>query len=277
RIAMLLVYYGAPGLAGEEWSAGQLRFRTELPAYWDQLDSLAAELDPATQSLGVVAHSIRAVGLEDLAALHEGARARGFVFHMHVEEQKKEIADCRARHGRTPMGVLLSELALDDRFTAVHCTHTDPEGMAAFVDAGANVCICPLTEANLGDGIADVPGIRGDGGSICLGSDSNARISMLEEARWLEYVQRVSREERGVCLDESGELGPELMTIATKNGARSLGLAAGAIETDALADLVAIDLDAPSLAGADNALANALMLGARDDVVAEVCVGGRWL
>jgi len=278
RLVLLAAYYRTGGI-GAELAGGQRRFATRsLDEYWRHLDDIARRLDPATQTLGAVAHSIRAVPAGDLVDLHAESVRRGLVFHMHVEEQPAEIEACLAAHGRRPMALLNERLAIDDRFCAVHCTHTDPQDMATFLGHGGRVCLCPLTEANLGDGIADVPGIRAAGGAICLGTDSNARIDFNEEARWLEYVQRLATETRGVCVDGSGSCAAALLECATVHGADALGIDAGEIRVGAWADLIAIDLGAPALAGADgDHLLTAFLLGGGGDQVAATCVGGRWV
>jgi formimidoylglutamate deiminase len=278
RLALLEVYY-ATGAIGRPLAGSQRRFAcASVDEYWRQLDRLQGLLDPRTQSLGVVAHSIRAATLDDVAALYAGACERGLPFHMHVEEQRQEVASAVEAYGRRPMGLLNARLAISPRFTAIHCTHTEPADLARFLKAGGRVCLCPLTEANLGDGIADLPAILAAGGEICLGSDTNDRIAMTEEMRWLEYVQRLARERRGVGLDGEGVVGRRLLEASTAGGAAALGIAAGAIEAGRWADFVALDLDAPSLRGADaDSLLDAFVFGGRDDAVAEVCVGGRWL
>ncbi len=277
RLVLLVAFYRTGGI-DRPLSRPQRRFRVDsCDAYWAQIDRLKERIDPATQSLGVVAHSIRAADIDDIAALHAEAERRGLVFHMHVEEQPREIEECLARYGRTPMALLNERLEITPRFTAVHCTHTAAADMVEFLDAGGTVCLCPLTEANLGDGLADVPFIRGRGGRICLGTDSNARISMLEEMRWLEYGQRLRTRSRGVVIDGAGRVGAALWPAATIDGAHALGVRTGAIRRGYQADLIAIDLDHPSLAGGtDETLMDTLILGAADDVIVGTCVGGRW-
>jgi formimidoylglutamate deiminase len=277
RIVLLSTHYRTGGI-GKELSGGQLRFRTEsLAEYWGQMERLESLIEPATQSLGVAAHSMRAVPVEEVAALHAEATRRGLVFHMHLEEQPAEIEASLEHYGKRPMDLVNEHLRVHDRTTMVHCTHTSPDDLARFLEAGGAVCICPLTEANLGDGLADVPLMLERGGSICLGTDSNARISMLEEMRLLEYGQRLRTRSRGVCRDGRGAVAPVLWTCATLNGARSLGIDAGLIEPGRLADFVAVDLDHPSLSGWDDeSLLAALVLGAPDGVVAATCVGGAW-
>ncbi len=278
RIVLLNAYYATGGI-GEPLEGAQRRFGSaSLDAFWLQMDRLERLIDHQTQSLGVVAHSIRAADVEDIAALHEEAQRRELVFHMHVEEQRKEIADCVDHCGKRPMQLLNERLQIDDRFTAVHCTHTDAGDMTSYLKAGGNVCMCPLTEANLGDGIADVPEILKHNGRICLGTDSNARISFTEEMRWLEYVQRLARERRGVCTDESGSCASALWQMATTNGAHALGIKTGRVEVGYAADFVAIDLNHPSLEGWSNdTLLDALVFGSSNEAIAATCVNGRWI
>lgn len=282
RLVLLEAYYAAAG-PGRPPEGAQRRFRSpSIEAYWRQMDRLASLLDPARQSLGVVAHSLRAASPDEVAALHEEAVRRDLPFHLHLEEQVREIEECRAAYGLRPMEILLDRVEVSPRLTAVHCTHTDPADMARFGAAGGNVCLCPLTEANLGDGIADLPGIRAAGAGVCLGTDSNARISMLEEARWLELVQRLARERRGVLreagsADGSGRVATVLLDAATTCGARALGLEAGAIHPGAWADFVALDLATPELAGwSEETLLESIFLGAGNRAITATCVGGDW-
>ena len=277
RIVLLNAYYRAGGFDSPLQGAQQ-RFRTaSCDEYWAQMDRLGGLLDRSTQTLGVAAHSIRAVCLDDLAALHGEARQRELVFHMHVEEQPAEIEACVAAYGDRPMAVLNQRLDIDDRFCAVHCTHTAPEDMAGFLAAGGSVCICPLTEANLGDGIPDGRKIGGGGAwGVSLGTDSNLRISFVEEMRLLEYAQRLGRESRGVFVDAAGRCAAALWQAATVNGARALGVNAGALQPGAAADLIVLDLAAPSLAGwTPETLLESFVFGSGAEAIAEVWVGGR--
>jgi formimidoylglutamate deiminase len=277
RLVLLNTYYRTGGI-GQPLAGGQRRFATPSPAgYWEQMDRLAGQLRSPLQSLGAVVHSIRAASLEDLVALHEEAERRGLVFHMHVEEQRKEIADCLAAYGQTPLALVNERLAVSERFTAIHCTHSAPLDMDRFGAAGGNVCLCPLTEANLGDGIADVAQMRAAGAGLALGSDSNVRLSWLEEMRWLEFAQRLGNESRGLLRDENGEVGRTAFRAATEGGARALGLPVGRIAAGCWADFAAIDLAAPALAGwSEETLLDALIFGGGGEAIAATAVGGVW-
>lgn len=264
RIALLLTYYKTGGI-GQPLSPAQKRFETRSVAeLFDLVDSL--KLDPRTQSIGVAAHSIRGVPLEDLEPLYSEARRRGMQMHMHVEEQRKEIEDCLRAYGKRPMQLLNERLPSCEGLTAVHATHTQPDDLARFLDRGGSVCITPLTEANLGDGIPDVAPLLAHPDRLSLGTDSNARISLIEEMRWLEYAQRLKSESRGVFRDEQGRNAPHLLHYATIGGARSLGVNAGRIEAGACADFVAVD--ATSL--------ESLIFGSGDRAILATCVAGSW-
>ncbi|MBG80561.1 MAG: formimidoylglutamate deiminase [Phycisphaerae bacterium] len=276
RLVLLQAYYVTGGI-DQRLGAAQQRFNGQnLEAYWSNMDRLQGMVDGRMQRLGVVGHSIRAVPVEQLVLLHQESQSRDMVFHMHVEEQPAEIEACQQTYGLTPTGVLLDRLSLDSRFTAVHDTHTDSSDMARYLQTGARVCLCPLTEANLGDGLADVPGILAQGGRICLGSDSNARISMLEEMRLVEYGQRLKLQKRGACRDEDGRIDRVLLDMATRHGAESLGIKAGSVAVDHEADFVLIDLESPTLQDCrDEDLAAAMMLGASEECIAGTMVAGR--
>ncbi len=277
RLVLLQAFYQQGGI-GQPLAPAQRRFRSDsVDRFFAQLDHLQSRLDPRTQSLGVVVHSVRAATLEDLVAVHRGALERGLVFHIHIEEQPQEIADALAAYGRRPLALLSERLAVSGSLTAVHCTHSLPEDLQRFFAAGGNICLCPLTEANLGDGLADLATMIQASAQLALGTDSNARIAMAEEMRWLEYGQRLGQQRRGICRDPSGEVGRQLFHFATRGGARALGLEAGEIQAGAWADFLTLDLEATSLAGFDPAtLLDAWICGGTDSVVREVCVGGCW-
>ncbi|MGH7497396.1 MAG: formimidoylglutamate deiminase [Gemmatimonadales bacterium] len=277
RIVFLQTFY-ATGAVGRPLEGAQRRFATpSLEAFFERLDVLAGRLAPATQSLGAVAHSIRAASPEQIRAVYDEAARRGLPFHIHVEEQRREIEECRAAYGRTPMAVILDSLGGRGDFTAVHCTHTEPEDMARFLSAGGKICLCPLTEGNLGDGIPSLAAAHSLIGRLCIGSDSNARLAMLEDMRWMEYSQRLRGEMRGALADAHGSVAATLLDAATAGGAHALGLNAGQIVPGAWGDMVAVNIDAPGLAGiASDRLLDGLIFGAGNEVIAGTFVGGRW-
>ena len=276
RLVLLPVCYMTGGI-GAPLQGAQLRFRSEsAEQYLRRFDELERTISGPAVHLGMAAHSIRGVSVTDLVALHRAARARSRVFHLHLEEQRQEIQASLAHYGKTPMRLVLDLLEVGPHTTAVHCTHTLPAELEAYSRAGGIICLCPLTEANLADGISSLPAAIEVGGRFALGTDSNARISMLEEMRWLEYAQRLNTERRGVVVDERGRLAARRLAAATEGGATSLGIDAGAIRPGALADFVTVRTDAPALEGCDPAhLLTAMVLGGGDDLIDGVWGGGK--
>jgi formimidoylglutamate deiminase len=278
RMVLLLAYYRTGGV-GKPLEGGQRRFATATPQeYWSQMDRLASMLDGSTQTLGAVAHSIRAATPHEIGALHAESLARRMPFHIHVEEQQKEVEDAVACYGAPPMALLTRAVPDCSNVTAIHCTHTDPEDMTRYLAQGGRVCLCPLTEGNLGDGIPSLAAAHRAGNRLCLGSDSNNRISMFEDMRWLEYGQRLANQSRGVLRPEDGRLGRTLFEAATLGGAAALGLPVGTLKPGAPADCFAIDLKAPALAGwTPEMLLDSMIFGTDPSVVAGTAVGGKWV
>ena len=277
RIVLLQTYYATGGI-GRPLYGGQERFSTQsLDRFARQLDHLACVVEPATQSLGIVAHSIRATIPQDITRLHGESVRRAMPFHIHVEEQRREVEESLAAFGKRPMALLCDAVESASNVTAIHCTHTSPADLARFTGAGGRVCCCPLTEGNLGDGIPDLAATPAAWGRLCLGSDSNARISPLEDMRWLEYGQRIRGELRGGLRNGQGSVAATLLAAATENGAAALRLEAGRIVPGAWADLVAVDLRSPTLEGvAPDRLTEALVFGSGNEAIAGTWVGGRW-
>jgi formimidoylglutamate deiminase len=276
RIVLLHAFYKYGGPRKEALSRGQLRFSTqELESWWEQVDSLASTVDGTMQRIGTVAHSVRSVDIETIKEIATGALHRGMPMHIHLEEQRQEIESCIQKHGVTPMALLNDAIEVTPLLTAVHCTHSAQADMEQWLSSGGNVCLCPLTEASLADGVCDLHRIVKQGGCVSLGTDSNARISMLEEMRWMEYAQRLNREERGVCVDRHGSMANYLVGAATKNGARCLGIQGGEIAVGKLGDFTVIDLDHPQLAGCTTeTLPASICCGADNAVILQTIISG---
>jgi formimidoylglutamate deiminase len=262
RIVLLMTYYKTGGI-NRALSAAQKRFETRsIEEFFARVDALRATTDRDLQTIGIAAHSIRGVPLDELLPLYQEARKRGMPFHMHLEEQRRELEECVSAFNKTPLQLILERFESCEGFVAVHATHSHPTRMRHFLGRGGSVCITPLTEANLGDGIPDVSVLD----DLCLGTDSNARISMIEEMRWLEYGQRLVSERRGRFRDAKGRVSPRLLHFATAAGARALDINAGRITAGAAADFVAVD--AQEL--------DAIIFGASENVIRATCVAGNW-
>jgi len=205
-------------------------------------------------AVGLAPHSVRACPRDWLEAAGRYAGAEGLVLHVHADEQPREIEECLAEHGMRPIELLAETGCLGSSTTVVHATHANGAELDLLRDSGAAICVCPTTEADLGDGFLPAVRVLHRGIPLCIGTDSNVRIDPFEELRELEGIARRQDGRRGVFGTDA------LWAIGGENGARALGLdTAGEIE---------IDLDHPSLDGvAREDLAAALVAGCGADVV----------
>ena len=268
RLTLLDACYLHGGI-GAEPSPVQRRFcDRDVEAWAARVDRL---VDGPLVRFGAAIHSVRAVDPDAAAVVAAWAKDRSAPLHAHVSEQRGENEACLAAYGATPTGVLERAGALSRRFTAVHATHVSAPDAGLLGDAGAFCCLCPTTERDLADGIGLASQLRRAGARLTLGSDSNAMIEPLEEARAVELDERLATGVRGAHRAD------ELLSAATANGYTGLGWPeGGAIRTGQLADLVAIRVDGVRLAGARTGeLIDALVFAGAAADVGDVVVGGR--
>jgi formimidoylglutamate deiminase len=239
-LTLLPVYYNRGGVDGRPLAGGQLRFGNDLESFATLLEragGIAGGL-PADTGLGIAPHSLRAVPADDLKALEAWRPAAPF--HMHIAEQAAEVEETLAVLGARPVEWLLGHLPVGDRWCLIHCTHMQPDETEALARSGAVAGLCPVTEANLGDGIFDAARFTASGGRLGIGSDSNILISVSEELRQLEYSQRLSDRARVVLAESGQSAGRRLYDRALAGSAQALGREAGAIAAGKWADLVAL-------------------------------------
>jgi formimidoylglutamate deiminase len=277
RIVLICGYYAHGGI-GKPLNQVQKRFASSgVDEFLKHVERLRERVDGVTQRVAISAHSMRAATPDEVAQLAAYAKSHDMPFHMHAESQRHEIQECREAYGASPVELLLQKGLLTENVTLVHCTRSSPETLRAVAEAGASVCLCPMTEASLCKGFADVPTLVGCDARIGLGTDSNMRVSMNEQMRWLEYTQRARHERRGVCVDRHGRSANALWGYATIGGARSLGLPAGRIASSHAADFIAIDTQGLTLLGATpETLLGAFVFGGDRPAITHTCVGGTW-
>ena len=220
---------------------------------------------------GAAIHSVRAVPPEQMHPVVAWSRRRGAPLHAHMSEQRGENDACRAVYGVSPTRLLYDEDVLGPRTTVVHATHVSAADLELLGGAQVFACICPTTERDLGDGLAPSRRLDAAGCTLTLGSDSHAVIDLLEEARGVEYAERLARRSRGHFTAE------DLLLAATCDGHASLGWPdGGEIAPGAWADLVTISLDSVRTAGADAGLAlETAVFGASAADVRDVVISGR--
>jgi formimidoylglutamate deiminase len=271
-LTLLPVFYAHGGFGGTPPGAGQERFITDLDSYARLVEearkAIATLPDPG---LGLAPHSLRAVTPEQLRELVTMSAREPF--HIHIAEQSREVEDCKAWSGHRPVRWLIQEMPVDQRWCLVHATHMDNEEILDLASSGATAGLCPITEANLGDGIFAAPAFVAAGGSFGIGSDSNVRIDLPLELSLLEYGQRLSLQKRNVmAMSAGGSTGRALYTSARSGGARALGRSVAGLEAGAVADIVAL---ADDTMADPEAILNRWVFGSRFNLVDTVWRYGR--
>ena len=249
-LTLLPVFYAHGSFGGADASPGQRRFLCDLDGFARLFERAKARL-AGDASIGIAPHSLRAVTPEELAALLD-LSPTGPV-HIHVAEQVKEVEDCLAWSGARPVEWLLANAPVDARWCLIHATHVEPDEYRAIAGRGAVAGLCPITEANLGDGVFPAVGYLASGGRFGVGTDSNILIDAAGELRALEYSQRLERRARALLAGEAqAHVGANLFAQALAGGAQALGVEGG-IALGQPADVVSLDMNHPAFAGSDDA------------------------
>ena len=248
-LTLLPVFYAHAGFGGTALTAGQRRFGCDLDGFASLIEAArisAAALPDAI--VGIAPHSLRAVTPDELAVLEP--MADGAPIHIHVAEQTREVEDCLRWSGARPVEWLLAHASVDARWCLVHATHMTDAETAGLAASGAVAGLCPITEANLGDGIFPAEAFLAAGGRIGVGSDSNVRIDLSEELRLLEYGQRLSLRGRNILSSrERPSTGEHLFRQTLSGGGRALGVDLPGIGVGQSADFVSLDRDCPAFYG----------------------------
>jgi formimidoylglutamate deiminase len=273
-LTLLPVLYERAGFAQDTLRDDQRRFRTGA----DAVLALQRAAQGRGLACGVAIHSLRAARPASIARLAEGAA--GGPIHIHIAEQTAEVDDCLRATGARPIEWLTREHALDARWQLVHATHATPSEIDAVAASGAGMVLCPSTEANLGDGLADLPRWLDAGVPLSIGSDSHVGRDAMEELRWAEYGQRLALRQRNVSAAPGTQpaSAARLLQRCIDGGAAAAGLARGGFVVGARADLLVADPAHDGLRGVPPAQAlDALVFAAAARPWRDVMAGGRWV
>jgi formimidoylglutamate deiminase len=283
-LTMLPVIYERSGFQARELRADQRRFRADadwiageraaLRQSFGQ-EGLAASLGKA----GAAFHSLRAATPAAIEAIAQDGDAGPL--HIHIAEQVREVEECVAATRLRPVQWLLAQDVLDSRWSLVHATHVSPEEIDAVGKSGAGIVVCPSTEANLGDGIFDLPRWMRSGAPLSIGTDSHVGRSVIEELRILEYSQRLGL--RGRCIGARPEQGEpstanSLLQTMLSGGAPAAGFERWGFAPGARADLLVIDAGVPGFTAVPmEQRLDALVFGGSAQGFRDVMVAGRWV
>ena len=279
-LTLLPVLYQTSGFGGAAPAEGQRRFIRSTASMLRLLETLRPACDAQGARLGLAPHSLRAVPPEALRDALAGLAAQDATapIHIHIAEQTKEVDDCLAWSGQRPVAWLLDHAPVDARWCLVHATHMDADEYRRAAATGAVAGLCPTTEANLGDGLFDLPRWTVDGGAWGVGSDSHACVDAAEELLMLEYGQRLLRRQRNVAATAAQpEVATALWLSAVGGGAQASGRALGGLAVGQQADMLVLDAAHPVLAGleAPQMLSAHVFAAGRQRPLAQAYVAGR--
>ncbi len=279
-LTLLPVLYERAGFTQPSLRDDQRRFATTADTVWAMHRAARAAGRPLLNA-GVAVHSLRAASPGSIHTLAGYADGMDGPIHVHVAEQTAEVDDCLAATGQRPIAWLAAQGLLDRRWQLVHATHTTGEEIDAVARSGAGVVVCPSTEANLGDGLADLPGWLAAGVPLTIGSDSHVTRHWPEELRWLDYGQRLHLRQRNVAAaPEAGiaSTAQRLFDLAVHGGAAACGQPAWGLVSGARADGLVLDTRSPALLGlpADRHL-DAVVFSSPSRPWRDVMVAGQWV
>ena len=280
-LTLLPVLYQHSGFGEQVPSDGQKRFINSTEQF-NQLVSDCFKLSEqySNTNVGIAPHSLRAVNKTSLTAAvaHVRSLDNQAPIHIHIAEQQKEVDDCLAHYGKRPVQWLLDNIELDKHWCLIHATHINEAEIKGIIAKQAIAGICPTTEANLGDGIFPTTEFLAQQGTIAIGSDSHISVNPIEELRWLEYVQRLIKQQRAIlATNEQASVGQNLWQQAAIGGAQSTNSNTGYLAIGKQADLLVLDKDKTKLfANAKQHLLDSLIFASQQNPVLDVMVNGVW-
>jgi formiminoglutamate deiminase len=266
-LTLLPVFYAHAGFGGRAPDRGQQRFINDIDGFLRLMDaSRRAVAGQQGAVVGFAPHSLRAVTPKELNTILQ--LDGDCPVHMHIAEQTKEVDECVEWSGKRPLQWLFDHVAVDHRWCLVHATHTTADEIGHLAESGAVAGLCPITEANLGDGTFNVMGFRDHGGTFGIGSDSNVLIGVTDELRQLEYSQRLAHRARNIVAGTTASTGRALFEGALKGGSQALGVATAGLTEGGFADIVSLDAGHVALAGrSGDAILDSWIFGAGRSVV----------
>jgi formimidoylglutamate deiminase len=281
-LTLLPVLYRFSGFGTQVATDGQKRFINSVEQFNNLVSDCfkLAQLQPNC-NVGIAPHSLRAVDKNSLLSAVEHVRALDAQapIHIHIAEQQKEVEDCLTHYGQRPVQWLLNNADLDKHWCLIHATHIDETERKGIVASQAIAGICPTTEANLGDGIFPTDEFLMENGTFAIGSDSHISVNPIEELRWLEYAQRLSKRQRAMLASsEQKSVGLNLWQKAAAGGAQSTNSNTGALAIGKQADLLVLDDSQLRLFAHDDLhLLDSVIFASQQNPVLDVMVNGHWV
>ena len=277
-LTLLPVFYAHGNFGGMAVGPQQARFSNDVERYGRLIEaSRRAVVSLPDAVVGIAPHSLRAVTPNELRSILP--LAAGGPVHIHVAEQKREVEDCVAELNARPVQWLIGEMPVNEQWCLVHATHVTDDEVASLARSRAVAGLCPITEANLGDGVFPAASFQLQGGVYAVGSDSNVLISVSEELRLLEYGQRLRDGARNVLARASGiSTGRALFDDVVRGGAQAAGVSGSCgLSVGAAADIVSLSDDITLAARSGDAILDSFIFASQRGVIDSVWRAGRKL
>lgn len=281
-LTMLPVLYQYSGFGEQAPTVGQKRFINTV----SQFNDLVSDCHKLSKSyrntnVGIAPHSLRAVDKSSLQAAVKHVRNldKNAPIHIHISEQQKEVDDCLAYYGKRPVQWLLDNIEVDEHWCFIHATHIDDNECEEMVAKKVIAGICPTTEANLGDGIFPTTEFMAQNGTIAIGSDSHISVNPVEELRWLEYAQRLIKQQRAILANnQQASVGLNLWQQAAQGGAQSTNANTGILAVGKQADLLVLSAEQSHVfAHSDQHLMDSFVFASQQNSIQDVMVNGDWV
>ena len=280
-LTLLPVLYRHGGCSGAPPGAQQMRFVLSVDDFNMLTQTLQQRRDGLLRRVGIAPHSLRAVTPDELHAAIDALDELDATapIHIHAAEQQREVDDCLAWSGKRPVAWLLQNHQVNARWCLVHATHMNDDETLRLAQSGAVAGLCPSTEANLGDGIFNLPAYLMQHGAFGIGGDSHVGVNPFQELALLEYVQRLKNARRNILNFSPGaSSGGGLWRRALLGGAQALGQRVGAIARGCHADLLVLNSDdAALLERSGDDLLDGAIFGPCKSAVRDVMVSGKWV
>jgi formimidoylglutamate deiminase len=281
-LTLLPVLYRFSGFGPLPANDGQKRFINSVEQF-NQLVSDCFTLSAHYQNtnVGIAPHSLRAVDKTSLeqAVKHVRSLDNKAPVHIHIAEQQKEVNDCLAHYGQRPVEWLLNNVTLDPQWCLIHATHINEKERQGIIASKAIAGICPTTEANLGDGIFPTSEFLAENGTLAIGSDSHISVNPIEELRWLEYAQRLIKQQRAIlATEDQPSVGRNLWQQAALGGAQSTNSNTGELAIGKQADLLVLNAKKVALFAHHNQhLLDSMIFASQHNMINDVMVNGHWV
>lgn len=278
RLIYLPIVYHAAGFNNQPLHREQYRFKMLFEDLITHMEYVQTT-DYNNVSFGIGIHSLRAVSLKTLEDVSSYFKSELCPIHLHIAEQIGEVEQCLEVHKKRPIELLLDQVSIDKRWCLVHATHTTVEELKDLSRTNAVICLCPSTEANLGDGLFSLRAWLDLGGQIAIGTDSQVTIDPFEELRWLEYGQRLTSKQRNISYtSEHQNVGWSLFDLVLRGGHQASGFQRAALQVGAPADLLTISEDDVIVTAHNcDTLLDALVFTGGKSPIDRVMVGGKWV